>query len=409
MADLARLPLGQRVRYYRRRRGNRSQAAIAGLCGISERYLQQIEAGQKIPSAAVLARLAAQLGVPVAYLLTDASAATPAPVSTTPPTIVRALMGCRSSLSIEPVQPLRLRAKVERAWRIWQSSKDRFTRTASLLPELITDVEHARRVYEVSNAEAHREALRTAADLYGLLRSYCRRSGRLDLSLVVADRAVRAAEEADDPLRIATAKWNLCHVLLSHDDADAVEEAKEIAINAIGQLRQAPATTETTAVQGALELVAAVSDARRGRWWEARRRLEEHAAPLAAQVGEGNVQWTAFGPTNVELHAFSIEVLAGEAARGLHIADNIDIDRVPSRERLFTFTLELARCYSLRRDDAAVLVHLLRLEEVAPEDTARSALAHEMISELQRRARPTLRSQVDGLVERILVAPGNRR
>lgn len=62
MASPAKLPVGQRIRYYRRKNGNRSQAAVAGLCGISERYLQQIEAGQKIPSADVLARLASELG-----------------------------------------------------------------------------------------------------------------------------------------------------------------------------------------------------------------------------------------------------------------------------------------------------------------------------------------------------------
>jgi transcriptional regulator with XRE-family HTH domain len=69
--DQSRLPVGALIKHYRRRSGNRSQAAVAGLCGISERYLQQIEAGQKVPSAAVLARIAAELGVPVAALLSE--------------------------------------------------------------------------------------------------------------------------------------------------------------------------------------------------------------------------------------------------------------------------------------------------------------------------------------------------
>ena len=58
--SLAKLPVGQRIKHYRRKNGNRTQAAIAGLCGITERYLQQIEAGQKMPSADVLARIAAE-------------------------------------------------------------------------------------------------------------------------------------------------------------------------------------------------------------------------------------------------------------------------------------------------------------------------------------------------------------
>lgn len=153
-----------------------------------------------------------------------------------------------------------------------------------------------------------------AADLYGLLRSYCRRTGRLDLSLMVADRAIRAAQDADDPVRIAVGTWNLGHVLLSHADASSVDEAKDIALRAADQLRRsAPASAETAAVEGALELVAVVSDARQRRWTDARWRLEERAAPLAEQAGDGNVAWTVFGPTNVALHAISIETLAGDA------------------------------------------------------------------------------------------------
>lgn len=101
------------------------------------------------------------------------------------------------------------------------------------------------------------------------------------------------------------------------------------------------------------------------------------------------------------MHALSIEMLAGEAAEGLRQADQIDIGRVASRERRFTFTLEVARCYDLRRDDAAVLVHLLNLDELAPEDLARSPLARDMILGLHRRIRPTFRRQVTQLAERL--------
>lgn len=398
----ARLPVGRQIKRYRQKNGNRSASVIAGLCGISERYLQMIEAGKRVPSAEVLSRLAAELGVPIAVLLSEESVdETPVPL-TAAPAVARALMGYGPPSSATPVSTAQLRERVEQAWRAWQSSKGRFTEAAGLLPDLICDVEHAVRVHRRGNdQEARREVLRVAADLYGLLRSYCRRAGRLDLSLVVADRAIRAAEDADDPVRIAAAQWNLGHVLLSHSDPGAVEEAKEIALLSVEQLRHTPATAETKAVEGALELVAVVSDARRRNWWEARQRLEERAVPLARQVGEGNVQWTVFGPTNVYMHAMSIEMLAGEASEGLRVADQIDTGQLPSRERQFTFGLELARCHDLRREDAAVLVHLLHLEEIAPEDLARSPLARDMILDLQSRVRPTFRRQVTDLAERL--------
>ncbi|EXU91960.1 transcriptional regulator [Streptomyces noursei PD-1] len=395
------MPVGERIRYYRRKNGNRKQAAVAGLCGITERYLCDIENGRKVPSAEVLARIAAELGVPMACLLTEEPLPDPAAPLTTAPAVVRALMGYGPPHSSVPVSPAHLRERVEQAWRIWQSSQSRFSEAEEVLPALIGDVEHAVRSHRSGNdASARRDVLRTAADLYGLLRSYCRRTGRLDLSLMVADRAIRAAEDADDPLRIAAAQWNLGHVLLSHDQPGAVAEAGEVAALAVEQLRQAPATAEADALHGALELVAVVAEARQRNWWQARERLEE-AAPLGERVGDSNVAWTVFGPTNVNLHAISIEMLAGEAAEGLHVADGVDISRLPSRERQFTFTLDVARCYDLRRDDAAVLVHLLSLEALSVEDFVRSPLACQMTAGLLKRVRPTYRRQVTDLAERL--------
>ncbi|GGR32707.1 transcriptional regulator [Streptomyces netropsis] len=301
--------------------------------------------------------------------------------------------------------PAILRERVEAAWRTWQTSQNRFTESARILPDLLTDVEHAVRSYRAgTDPVARRETLRTAADLYGLLRSYCRRTGRIDLSLLVADRALRAAEDADDPLRIAGAQWNLGHVLLAQNESEGAEQVATLAAEQI----QTPKTPDEHAMAGAVELVAVTAHARRRNWWAARTRLERKALPKAKAAGEGNVGWTVFGPTNVDLHALSIEMLAGEAVEGLRCADRVDISCLPSLERQFTFLLDIARCYDLRREDAAVLVHLLDLEQLAPEDVARSPLARQMLTDLRRRVRPTYRRQVEVLIDRIGLdeAPG---
>lgn len=180
-----------------------------------------------------------------------------------------------------------------------------------------------------TDAGERREALRVAADLYGLLRSYCRRIGRLDLSLVVADRALRAAEEADDPLRIAAAQWNLGHVLLSQPGRE--EEAACVAMDASRDLATVVESPAVAAVRGALELVVVVADARGRRPWAARDRLTAGAVPLARRSGESNVLWTVFGPTNVALHALSVEMTAGDAVEGLRLADEIDVSSLPSQ------------------------------------------------------------------------------
>lgn len=97
----------------------------------------------------------------------------------------------------------------------------------------------------------------------------------------------------------------------------------------------------------------------------------------------------------------SIEMLAGEASEALRLADQVDTTPLPSRERRFTFGLEVARCYDLRREDAAVYVHLLGLEELAPEDLAHSPQARSLVSDLVKRVRPTYREQVTELAGRL--------
>ncbi|MEV5554936.1 helix-turn-helix transcriptional regulator [Nonomuraea wenchangensis] len=391
--------IGERVRFWREKR-QRKQAAVAGLCGITEEYLSQIERGLKIPSLPVLHALAVELNVPMSLLLGDEKRnellSENAYVADD---VVTALMGYGPSSGAEPAAPSQLRERVEAVWRTWQTSPNRYTEVGAVLPALITDTEATLRAHRFSpDSTTRRDVLRTAADLYFMLRSYCRRAGRIELSLMVADRALRAAEDADDPLRSAAARWNLGHVLLADGE---FEGARQTAIQGIEALDALPSSSSTVAMAGALELVAVVADARRKKWWQARERLSANASRRAEQAGEGNTMWTVFGPTNVELHAVSIEMEAGEAVEALRVADQIDIAHLPSIERRFTFLLEVARCYDLRREDPAVLVHLLDLEELAPEDLARNPLAQEMVSRLRRRVRPTYRRQVDALAERL--------
>ncbi|WP_327066918.1 helix-turn-helix domain-containing protein [Kitasatospora sp. NBC_01302] len=391
------LPIGDRIRHYRNKTGRR-QDVLAGLVGITPDYLGQIERGLKTPTIPVLHAIAQELGVPTSALLTQTPAPTAAPADSTEPAITQALMGYGPARSAEPTPLPTLRERIEQAWRSWQTSPTRFTDAATVLPTLIADTEHAVRAHR-SDPSRHREALRCSADLYFLLRSYLRRTGRVDLSLMAADRAVRAAEDADDPLRIAAAQWNLGHVLLAADEPDGAEQVTMRAAEEL-QPRVAVGEEKCRAMAGALQLVTVVAASRRRDWWTARARLDE-ARAIALRVGEGNIGWTVYGPTNVELHRISIEMEAGEAGEALRMADTVDTSGLPSMEREFTFTLEVARCYDLRREDAAVLLHLLELERMAPEDLARQPMARDMMLGLVRRARTMHARQAEALAERM--------
>lgn len=393
--------IGERLRFYRQAKG-KTQAVVAGLAGVTEDYLSQIERGLKTPTIALLHRFAKILGVRISELLGESAAEHSEATMPAGHAVQRALMAYGGDQDTAASPDLAgLRARVDAAWDVWQGQTHRFTKASAVLPDLITDVQAAERVLAgPGTGQERREAHKLAADLYFLLRTFAKRIGRTDLSLLAADRAVLAAQAADDPVRIAAAKWNLGHILLAQGDADGAEDVAMHTIEDLAGL-DADGDPDVIAMTGALWLVSAVAAVRNGDPWAARDRVREKAWPAARVAGEGNVMWTVFGPVNVALHAMSLEMETGEAAEALRLADEIDASALPSLERRTTFALEVARCYEQRRDDPGVLIHLGNAEVTGPEDMRYNSLARELVQGLLKRARPTYAPQVRALADRI--------
>jgi transcriptional regulator with XRE-family HTH domain len=398
MSPSPEIRIGERLRFYRQAKG-KTQAVVAGLAGVSEDYLSQIERGLKTPTLTLLHRFSRILGVRVSELLGESATEHDEAVHPIGYAVQRALMSYPTAG--EAADAAVLRERVDAAWSIWQGSEHRYTEASQVLPDLITDVLAAQRsVNSTATADERREVQRISADLYFLLRTFTKRIGRTDLSLLVADRGVLAAEAADDPVRIAGAKWNLGHILLAQGEADGAED---VAAHAIEDLQRETTGNDIDAIgmTGALWLVSAVAAVRNNDPWTARDRLREHAMPAAQVTGDTNVMWTVFGPTNVGLHAVSVEMEMGESSEGLRVADSIDVSAVPSLERKTTFALEVARCYEQRRDDPGVLLHLMSAETSGPEDMRYNTLARDLVHGLLKRARPTYAPQVRALARRI--------
>lgn len=390
--------IGERLRFYRQAKG-KTQAVVAGLAGVTEDYLSQIERGLKTPTLPLVHRFSKILGVRVSELLGESATEHDERVHPVGYAVQSALMSYSGADDAPDLASLR--GRVDAAWSIWQGSPHRYTEVSEVLPDLITDVQAAQRgLARGSSADLRREAQRISADLFFLLRTFTKRIGRTDLSLLVADRGVLAAEAADDPLRMAAAKWNLGHILLAQGQADGAEE---VAMKAIEDLQRETVDDDHDAVGmvGALWLVSAVAAVRNNDPWTARDRLREKALPAGRMTGDKNVMWTVFGPTNVGLHAVSVETEMGEAGEALRLADDINISRTPSLERRTTFALEIARCYEQRRDDPGVFLHLVNAEASGPEDMRYNTLARDLVQGLLKRARPTYAPQVRALAERI--------
>ncbi|WP_405485595.1 helix-turn-helix domain-containing protein [Nocardia sp. NBC_00511] len=384
--------IGGRVRLHRERSG-KSQAVVAGLSGISEDYLGQIERGRKRPSSGVIQALAAALRVPAGVLLGDTCTETAAPVTAGGDRLALALLS-GGGASVDTAE---LVTRVQSTWETWQHSAHRYSEVLPELPDLIRDTEATMR--GVRNRPEHRRVAAVASELYGLLRTVTRRVGRSDLSYLVADRGIRAAEDTDDPILLAVARWNLGHTLLVSNEYEAAIELATFAATTV--MAEAGSTPAAVAMTGALELVAAMSEARAGRLWAARERLNTvHPVAVRARAA-GNVGHTMFGPLNVGLHAIAIELQAGDAIEALRIAEQLDTSECPSVERRFTFALDLARAYELRRQETGTLLHLLDAEHVAPEDLQYNPAAHNMVRHLLAGTRTPTRGQAARLADRL--------
>lgn len=392
--DLAKA-LGERVRFARQA-NRQTQAVVAGLSGISTNYLYQIERGTKLPAVPVIMQLARVLRLSVSELLGEIpSTGRPLQPVEAGAAIHRALT--RPTLDDETPAATDLREQIHAAWRTWQSSPRRYSKLGAQLPHVITETERLVRRARITQHAERRQAHGYAVDLYGLVRTVAKRVGRTDLALLAADRGIRAAETADDPIRLASARWNLAHVLLAQGQPEGAEAVALHGAEALGRVTDD--SLDALALQGSLRLLAAVASVRLGNVWTARDRVRE-VVPMAERTGERNVCWTVFGPTNVAMYAVSVEVEAGEASEGLRLAEKVEPDPSLSIERRVAFHLEQARGYTLRQDYSGALVMLQAVTAEAPEDVKYRPAARTALNAVVHRARGSVARQASRLAGR---------
>jgi transcriptional regulator with XRE-family HTH domain len=398
------LVIGARVRAARVA-NHQKRVVVAGLSGITTDYLYQIERGKKLPTVPVLAQLARVLNVPLSRLLgePEAPASDRSGVADVGMVLYRALT--QPVVPYEPPLVAELHGRVRSAWRIWQTSPYRYSKLGSQLPVLIADTALAEQRYQSEDERPQRRQVQCCAvDLYGLLRTVAKRVGRVDLSLLVADRAIRAAEAADDPHRLAAAHWNLAHVLLADHEAEGAEAVAMQAAATLAPFVQ-DGDVDATALYGALTLLGAVASVRQGEVWTARERVRA-VVPLAERTGERNVYWTAFGPTNVAMYAVSVEVEAGETAEALRLAEQVEYDRSPSIERRVAFLIEQIKGYTQRRDYASALVLFHTVSREAPEDVAYRPAAHQLLRTVIQCGRRGVATEAAQLADRVGLSLG---
>lgn len=392
------MPTGQLIKLYRIDR-KKSTTSVATHAGITVRYLEMIEAGTKTPTLHVLRSIAKVLGVRTSALLGEApSEDHEGVVNIRLAKIERALFTYRSVplYDHETQDSLAdISVRIEAAEEAWYLGSDPYI-VLDLLPGLIVDTERA--VHESGGSP---ESCKVAYRLYRLARVATKHAGRMDLCSMSADRCMRYAESAEDQVIEAAAAWTLGQALISDDMPHAALDA---ALFSAGRLEAglSDATPGHLSVYGGLLQLGSVAYTRTGDPWRGRSLLKDKASPVAERIGEGKRYHNVFfGPTNVAIHAVAVELENGEPGEALRIANNIDITNIASTERQYAHLIHVARCYELRCNDTAVLVHLKMAEKVRPQAFIYRREPRQMLTALVRRAKPTYASEVREFAGRI--------
>ncbi|MFK3981911.1 helix-turn-helix domain-containing protein [Micromonospora sp. NPDC050397] len=391
---------GQRIKLYRQRAGL-TQEVAAQLKGVTVSAWRKWESGERsVTSLGDWIEIARILKVRDLYRLTGLPVGSLPDEQAEHETVapVRAALHAYAPKLDGPPDLDGLRRGIEWGWNAWYDSGDRYSRTGSVLPELIT---RARATVAAVEGEQRREALRATADLMMLVRAFGKRIGALDVSLLGADRALAAAGDADDPMYRAAAAWHMANVLSA---AGHAEESGALCRDAAADLESIDdQSEERISLLGSLHLMLSIQEARLGYDRRAETALD-FAERTAARTGETNWHHLYFGSINVGVHRSAVSLELSRSAEALRIAERIDVTRSPSRERQHSHYLHLARGYANQRDDLASVYMLVRADRAIPEESHLNLVMRALVRELLVRETPTTRPELRPLAERIGVA-----
>jgi transcriptional regulator with XRE-family HTH domain len=389
---------GQRLQHHRERAGM-SRPVLGALVGKSASWVKDLETGRRLtPRVQMLGQLAAALGVhDLADLIGEERLVVPYSKATDEhlPAVARALATYSVDRTDTPPDLRGLAARVAQSWQLWHGSRHHRTAVAVLLPELLKD---ARRTVRSSDGKDRRRALALQAQVYHLSQLYLSFQPKPELVTLTGDRAMTAAQDADDPVAIAAAAWYLNHV---YRDAGQQHEARvELALDT-AKLLAPERNEEERALFGLLHLAVALSYAKIGKEGNALRHWDQ-ADEAAASLSDGYVHpWLMFGRSTV--NAYSVTMLA-DLAKGdeaTRRADNIDIAAIPSTTRRSFHLIETARAYSSRREHVASVTLLRKAFSEAPDTSRFNLFTRATLLELSENGGTTVRSDARKLASEL--------
>lgn len=400
-----RLSTGERVAWYRRRRGM-SQEVLAGLVGRTVDWLSKVENGRAaLDRLSVLSELADALDVSLVDLLGGPQLVESSPETGrhSVPALRRAVLSYTSLTptfarpAVTEVDLAALRHDVADVWASYQASA--FGYVVTRIPAVLA---HANAAIDQLDGTDGETAYAHLAMTYQAAATTLTKLGEVDLAWICSDRGLDAAERSGNILVIGSLLRSVAHSLLSNAQYD---DALAVTAHATDRLApQVPqAAPQLVSVFGSLFLAGAMAAARSDNGTTAREMLNRADAQAQRLGHDANHVWTAFGPTNVAVHRVSVAMELGDVQVALDLGPRLDVTALPV-ERRVRHSLEVARAYAARNRADDGLAVLLAAEQQAPEQVRYHFLSRQLVVSWMRRRKTTPPQQLRQLAERIRVA-----
>ena len=291
-----------------------------------------------------------------------------------------------------------LAAAVDRARSQYQACH--YTELIKYLPSLLASLHEACLALD---GEARLRAHALSADAHHVAAGLLLKLDDQGLAYLAADRSMRAAQTSEDPVTVGASARIITHTLMNgHHLAAAISTASSHAARLDHEIGSH--TPESLSVYGSLLLRGAIAAAQHDKRDTAHELLAE-AEQAGQRLGaDGNLRWTAFGPTNATLHRVNIVVTLGDAGTAVDVARSVDLAKLTVPERKASLLIDTARAFLQWGKPDKAYIALRAADETAHEEVAGRPSVHRVIRQLVTAAPPTLRRDAEQFAAQIGVS-----
>lgn len=386
--------LGERIAYWRRRRGI-TQLVFADRLARSRSWVVKVEAGVRSASRlSTLDSICEILRIDLSTLIGEEPN--------------RQAEICLDDAEVERIQSAlerysfasrvdetpnigAIQRQINHAWTAFEFAD--YGVVSLVLPALIEDTQSA---HEELGSELTEELL---VEVYQITASTLRKLGEYSLSWLAGDRGIALARRSGNVATIAATGFRAANALLSMGRSS---QAQSLSVSLAENLQPETNTEANLALYGHILMQACMAAAATGNQ-AAVRDLAREASNVAEHVSPNSNHYRlAFSSTNVLLHEVGAFLALGEGGKALEISADIEEESIRAlrRERRAALLVDIARAHSQigKRDDA--VGKLLEAEEIAPREIRCRPLAQAIIADLLRRSKNTPPLTLARLAER---------